>query len=725
MMKVDPLEGRCHLQDNFRINQWLVEPKMYRISSQGETKSLEPKLMAVLCKLAAHVGEPVSQEDLQNHVWPDTHISDTILRRAISALRKTLGDDAKNPTFIQTIPKKGYRLIAVTTPVPSMEKEIAAKVPAIKHLVEDANRANSRTRWLVVGLPILLLFIWLYRMQREVNETLVTPPKRGQLTREQGVERAPVAPPGGGKVAFISDAYGNDQIFMRRTPIIGDDALGLIRLLTDGTGAKKAIAFSPNGRRLAYISTKDDEHAIYTIDSVGTLDFISEDVPESTFLWRAPGQIEDLIWPKDNTLLLSVRASAQSPLQLHQLDLKAETPTLGKAISRPPSHFWGDRHPRLSSSGVLAFARAVTDHVSDIFLWAGEGTHPKRLTFLDARIDGFDWFPDDNGLVVSIYEQGTFRLWHVNAENGETTRLELEDNARNPRFAGKHLIYQDYSISTAIWRSVRRGDILSNPAVYIFGSRWDSVARYAPDGKWIAFMSTRAGSTEIFMVDAAAHNLRQLTSSGGPFTAYPAWSPDSQSIVYELHSPKGSDIFMQKVSGGVSKRLTYGDGEERHPVFSADGKSVYFCSDKEDGWQIWHTTIEGATPQRLTQAGGYRALPGPKGKYIYYTKHEQPEVWAMDTKGKKPRRLFADPQMQWNNWTLHGDSIYYVKQVPGRTPTLEVFNLSSGISHTALHLQALPEPMSLSISPKGDHLTFALEDSRDADLKLIDVALLK
>src|SRR4029077_9307224 len=70
------------------------------------------KAMGVLVCLAEHAGESVPKEELLQTIWPETFVSDDVLKGSISELRRVLEDDAKEPRIIQTIPKRGYRLIA-------------------------------------------------------------------------------------------------------------------------------------------------------------------------------------------------------------------------------------------------------------------------------------------------------------------------------------------------------------------------------------------------------------------------------------------------------------------------------------------------------------------------------------------------------------------------------------------------------------------------------------
>ena len=106
----EPVEG------NFRVGTWLVAPRLNSISCNGTTIRLEPKVMQVLVCLA-EARDVVSKETLMRTVWADTFVTDDVLTRSISELRKAFADDSKNPQYIQTIPKSGYRLVAPVEPV--------------------------------------------------------------------------------------------------------------------------------------------------------------------------------------------------------------------------------------------------------------------------------------------------------------------------------------------------------------------------------------------------------------------------------------------------------------------------------------------------------------------------------------------------------------------------------------------------------------------------------
>ncbi len=99
----------------FRVGEWLVEPDLNQIRNTAKVIPVEPKVIEVLVCLAKSPGEVLYKQKIIKTVWPDTFVSDGILAYSISELRKALGDDSKNPHIIQTIPRRGYRLIAPVT----------------------------------------------------------------------------------------------------------------------------------------------------------------------------------------------------------------------------------------------------------------------------------------------------------------------------------------------------------------------------------------------------------------------------------------------------------------------------------------------------------------------------------------------------------------------------------------------------------------------------------
>ncbi len=98
-------------EETFYVGDWCVDPTTGRISNQDVEHKIEPKAMTVLVCLARQQGQVVSRETLEEQAWAGMVVGYDSLASAIIKLRKAFGDDSKSPRYIETVPKKGYRLI--------------------------------------------------------------------------------------------------------------------------------------------------------------------------------------------------------------------------------------------------------------------------------------------------------------------------------------------------------------------------------------------------------------------------------------------------------------------------------------------------------------------------------------------------------------------------------------------------------------------------------------
>ena len=130
--------------NRFRVGDWTVEPDLNQLSTQGRAVQVEPKAMAVLLHLADRPGQVVGREALLSQVWPGVVVGDDSLTQVVIKLRKALGDDPDRPTYIQTVTKRGYRLVA---PVVRPAGTAAPAMP----------RRPRRVRWIAGAAALALL----------------------------------------------------------------------------------------------------------------------------------------------------------------------------------------------------------------------------------------------------------------------------------------------------------------------------------------------------------------------------------------------------------------------------------------------------------------------------------------------------------------------------------------------------------------------------------------
>lgn len=158
--------------DILLLNQWRIEMTSGDIwpRAADETAApvdrIEPKAVQLLALLAAQPQQLIDKQHILDALWPRQTITDEPLTRCISRLRKVLQDNPKQPQFIETLPRRGYRLIAsdiAWQQTVSIEPDAVITTPATETLSSGATTAPISTRGiitllaLVIGLPLLWL----------------------------------------------------------------------------------------------------------------------------------------------------------------------------------------------------------------------------------------------------------------------------------------------------------------------------------------------------------------------------------------------------------------------------------------------------------------------------------------------------------------------------------------------------------------------------------------
>jgi TolB-like protein/DNA-binding winged helix-turn-helix (wHTH) protein len=148
---------------DFRVGPWLAEPSLNVISRNGSTVHLEPKVMEVLVCLAEHPGETLSKETLLQAVWPETFVADDALKHCIFELRRVFEDDAREPRVIQTIARRGYRLIAPVESVNGINQSSTLIGVAPTHRVVGW---SAHRWWVGAATTLILVSVLLVAMKK-------------------------------------------------------------------------------------------------------------------------------------------------------------------------------------------------------------------------------------------------------------------------------------------------------------------------------------------------------------------------------------------------------------------------------------------------------------------------------------------------------------------------------------------------------------------------------
>jgi DNA-binding winged helix-turn-helix (wHTH) protein len=118
----------------------------------GSLIKVTPKAASIFCYLTEKAGRLVTHDELLANVWPQTTIQPEALKVYIFELRRTLGDDIKNPDYIETVPRRGYRLIAPVSDLPieiPASTEVTGREETLQHLLTALQETRNGSRRLV------------------------------------------------------------------------------------------------------------------------------------------------------------------------------------------------------------------------------------------------------------------------------------------------------------------------------------------------------------------------------------------------------------------------------------------------------------------------------------------------------------------------------------------------------------------------------------------------
>lgn len=721
----DQTFSRPQLEAGFHVGAFYVEPQGQRISGESVDVRVEPKVMDVLVHLALHAGQTVSKRHFMDAVWDETVVTDDALLRCISELRKVFSDDPRTPQYIETIRKRGYRLVAPVDLRPTAAESPPAVPPAtvssapaaaVPYVPSPTGRRSPRSLrrfgWFVGSAGVLVLAAGLLLLAGRLRSEDVPPPHAVPLTSYPGVESDPNLSPDGSRIAFVWDQGdgGSSDVYIKQvgveTPL----------RLTQHPAADASPAWSPDGAFLAFARSGAAGNAILLVPAVGGAERQVADLGQ-----RA---VHSVVWsPDGQTLAFSAERTPHGPLGISLLSLQTleERP-----LTRPPGDYRGDVELAFSPDGRrLAFSRSVVEKVDDLHLVSVDGGELKRVTYDHAEITGLDWSRDGRQVFFTSDRAGSPALWRVEATGGAPTWVPtpLEGSGVHQPSVARHLrrmAYLQRLQETNIW-STTLTPAPAEPSRIVASTRWDSNPALSPDGTRLAFASNRTGSYEIWISDADGGNPLQMTRFGGPFTNTPRWSPDGTRLVFVARNEGSVDLYVMQAGGGAPRQLTTAASNDTAPSWTRDGAWIYFASNRTGDWQVWKIPAGGGTPEQVTRTGGYAAWEDPTGTMLYFTRRDTPGIWRMPLGGGTPERVVTALQpFDWGNWKITATGLYYVARRPEGAALL-FHDLATRRETTLLSLDLFPKHPALSLSDDGRLLVRTRIDRLEGDIWLTDV----
>jgi Tol biopolymer transport system component len=371
----------------------------------------------------------------------------------------------------------------------------------------------------------------------------------------------------------------------------------------------------------------------------------------------------------------------------------------------------------------VAFARSDGVQADDLYVLplAADLTprgNPQRLTKDNHTIAGVAWTADGADVIYSSSSGASWSLWKMAFQGSHTPiRLTVGENGLLPSISrqGDRLAYTQSIADTDIWR-INLSESGEPPAPVIASTRLDTNPQYSPDGKHIAFESSRSGKQEVWLCDADGSNAAQLVLIGG--SGSPRWSPDGHSIAFDSNVEGHWQIYEVNAHGGLPCRITSSTANDVRPSWSPDGKWIYFASSRSTGgdpWQVWKTPASGGEQRQATKTGGYTPFPSKDGNTVYFFKNDSqaPPLWKVPAAGGEESQI-VDAVTSGSGFAVARGGIYFVWQ--GR---LQFLDFSTGLPKTIRRIEK-PSSFGLAVSPNERWLLLTERNEGTSDLMLVE-----
>lgn len=550
----------------------------------------------------------------------------------------------------------------------------------------------------VVLVAVGTIVVWQFMKPKTVAAPNWTGASRLQLTTQPGEEIYPVLAPDGQNFVYASNENGNFDLFVQR--VGGKNA----HPLTPNTPTDESQpAYSPNGERLAFHSTREPV-GIYVMERTGeNVRLVTENCHNPA--WSPDGK--EIVCSTHSHAIPATRNTRPSSLWIVDVE-SGRKRMLCENDAMQPS--WSPNGYR-----IAFWFNPPSAGRSDIATVASGGSEIEVVTSDGSTNWNPVWSPDGKFLYFASDRGGSMSFWRV-AIDEQTGKVQGEPEAvstpstfnRHLNFSrdGRRLIYvqtdqranvqaikfdpkTERTVGETFWitrgdRQIARPELSPDGSRFVMrvprrtqddiavvnrdGSNWrdltndkffDRYPRWSPDGKHIVFTSDRSGRYEIWTLDVDASNLRQLTFDSPGDTTFPLFSPDGSKIIF--HSNFVNNIFNlnEEWSKQTPQLLPEPEGGRRFVAWdwSPDGKKLIGTMSRPP-LEISYFDFETNRYESLLQFSGSPVWLPDSTRFAFFTPNN---LYVSDIVSKKKREIFtsSDGELRSVGLSHDGTLLYF------------------------------------------------------------------
>ena len=502
-------------EEIFYFDDFTVDPSSLTISSADGKKQIEFRYMQLLCLFAQNENSVLTREQISQELWPDVVVGNDNITSAVFALRTALGDDAKKPKYIQTVPKKGYRFL------PEVTFKSSSKIQT-----SDATSKHWPVRVLLSGLTlVVILLLFSFYQHQSVQEPLsperLTVEQLEPFTYQDGAEVSLAVNQSTDSLAYIHKKNGRFDIYSKQ--------------LNNG----KPLRWTEDGHQKRALQWLNDDTLIFVrciyIASHRECQIVSQSKGDpETVLYRTSRRLRYLApYSREQQRWLFVELKNQESTELKEIDVTTREVTT-----------WRDEYPELPKKKMFP---SFDEKQQQLFFVKNEGgksflqqldLKSSTETTLGQPFEQIQYFTGVNseyGLIAGK-TNGRSGLWLFNYAEQDLSLLvpTVVDEFINSA-------YLDLSNKVLYYASIRNNsDIIglriNGDSIEEIKGINSSLEDYYPSNdaekKYVYFVSNRSGAHELWRFNYSNRQSEKLTELNATAFTRPLVSPNGQFVAF-------------------------------------------------------------------------------------------------------------------------------------------------------------------------------------------------
>jgi Tol biopolymer transport system component/DNA-binding winged helix-turn-helix (wHTH) protein len=654
-------------QHFYEFGEHRLIPAERLLLRNGEPVALTPKAFEMLVLLVQRSGKLVDKSTLLEELWPGTAVEESNIAQNIFALRRALGVPGDEREYIETVPKRGYRFlpeVRIVSPEPAAAP-VSATLPSATEPLPVAlpvlsAAASRRTRWVAaLAIAIVLMAVLVILARRSgTGQAADTAPEAATVSRLLSGSRIASAciSPDGRYVAHVVSYPDRTSILVRQVSTTTD-----LEIVPGVPGAYYwGLAYSRDGDSLYFVRSmpNDPVTTLYRVSALGG-------TPRKIL----SGIDSQIGLSPDGKMIAFIRDTQSERSTLVVANAEGDQERVVATRSRPESTFSSSPRggPAWSPDGSTIATGVISleggYHGEVVAVRVSDGTQTPLTTRRFHQVAQVAWLPDGQSLLITARESGFAQIWRIEYPSGVTRRLTTDVND----YRGITLTADARTIASVQYdRRARLGFVPPLPSARnrntegmdegFYGLAW------IPGGG-LVYASQASGNVDLWVLEADG-TTRQLTTDP-EHDSTPAVSPDGRTVAFIStrihHTPH---VWRVDLDGGNARQLTH-QRFEGTPSFTPDGKWVVYAVAGEG---LWKVPAHGGQPVQIASGDLHTPSISPDGQWIagFYRaplRDAVGELAIVPMQPGSPMRTFPYPDgfsSATVRWTPDGNALIYV-----------------------------------------------------------------